>query len=60
MICAFHVEHLANKYNQPKTTSWHWYVCVWERERERERVRYKTLCILAYEESSVNAFMEAF
>ena len=37
-------------------------VCVRERERERERerVRYKTLCILAYEESSVNAFMEAF
>ena len=43
MICAFHIEHLANKYNQPKTTSWHWYVCVWERERERESTLQNSL-----------------
>ena len=52
MICASHIEHLANNY------SWHW----WEREREREResLHYKTLCILAFKEPSVNASMEAF
>ena len=46
MICASHIEHLANNY------SWHWW--------ERESLHYKTLCILAFKEPSVNASMEAF
>ena len=53
IICASHVDHFVYDY----TTSH----CLWEREREGEREReFTILSILTFEESSVNAFMEAF
>ena len=52
MIRASHVDDLVDDYNGPRTISRHWW--------ERESLCYKTLCILAFKESSMNASTEAF